>query len=134
MAIQLTKSIVIDQPADNPSATVYKLSLVVPGRRDRGGIQKLDNEPQVGDIVRLDDNKYQILELVELMPARNNCVYLQASCQLIEKPVFSSLISLYASHTWLYDAQIDLSTLEQASKGILMHQLVAFGGTFIPLA
>jgi hypothetical protein len=106
MAIQFTKSIVIHHPVDNPSATVYKLSLVVPGRRDRGGIQKLDNEPQVGDVVGLDDNKYQILELIELMPARNNYVYLQATCQLIEKPVFSSLMFPYARRTWLHDVQL----------------------------
>ncbi|MCL4297578.1 MAG: hypothetical protein KJ077_17695 [Anaerolineae bacterium] len=65
--------------------TVYKLSIVVPGRRDIGGILNLDKEPQPGDIVALGREEYKIADLVELMPPRGNFVYLHAICQPAEK-------------------------------------------------
>jgi hypothetical protein len=65
--------------------TVYKLSIVVPGRRDIGGILNLEKEPRSGDIVVLGREKYKIFDLVELMPPRGNFVYLHAVCQPAEK-------------------------------------------------
>ncbi len=59
----------------------YKLSIVVPGRRDVGGIQNLDKEPRVGDMVVLGKEEYEIVNLVELMPPRGNFVYLHATCR-----------------------------------------------------
>ncbi|MFN8455696.1 MAG: hypothetical protein U0401_13685 [Anaerolineae bacterium] len=65
--------------------TIYKLSIVVPGRRDIGGIQNLEKEPQIGDILLLGREKYKVVDLMELMPPRGNFVYLHAICQPIEK-------------------------------------------------
>ena len=65
--------------------TVYKLSIVVPGRRDIGGIQNMEEEPKVGEIIQLGKESYKIMELVELMPPRGNFVYLHAVCQPVEK-------------------------------------------------
>lgn len=65
--------------------TVYKLSIIVPGRRDIGGILNLDQEPKLGDIVTLGRETYKISDLVELMPPRGNFVYLHAVCQPVEK-------------------------------------------------
>jgi hypothetical protein len=65
--------------------TIYKLSIVVPGRRDLGGIQNLEQEPKPGDTVVLGNEEYEIIELVELMPARGNFVYLHAICQPRQK-------------------------------------------------
>lgn len=61
--------------------TTYKLSIVVPGRRDIGGIQNFEKEPRPGDVVVLGNEKYEIIELVELMPPRGNFVYLHAICR-----------------------------------------------------
>ena len=60
--------------------SLYRVSVVVPGRRDLGGIQNLDQKPQVGDMVVLRQEKYKIVETVELMPPRKNFIYLQATC------------------------------------------------------
>jgi hypothetical protein len=63
----------------------YKLSIVVPGRRDVGGIQNLDKEPQVGDKLLLGREEYEIMSIVELMPPRGNFVYLHATCRPVQK-------------------------------------------------
>jgi hypothetical protein len=65
--------------------TIYKLSIVVPGRRDLGGIQNLEQQPKPGDAVVLGNEEYEIIELVELMPPRGNFVYLHAICQPRQK-------------------------------------------------
>jgi len=65
--------------------TIYKLSIVVPGRRDIGGIQNLDKEPKARDIIVLGREEYRIMDIVELMPPRGNFVYLHAICQPVEE-------------------------------------------------
>ncbi len=65
--------------------TIYKLSIVVPGRRDIGGIQNLDKEPKPGDIVVLDKEEYKITDIVELMPSRGNFIYLHVICEPVHK-------------------------------------------------
>ena len=65
--------------------TIYKLSIVVPGRRDIGGILNLEKEPKSGDTVLLGREEYKIADLMELMPPRGNFVYLHAICQPVEE-------------------------------------------------
>jgi hypothetical protein len=65
--------------------TIYKLSIVVPGRRDIGGIENLEKEPKPGDVVILDKEAYKIIDLVELMPPRGNFIYLHATCEPIDQ-------------------------------------------------
>jgi hypothetical protein len=60
---------------------IYKLSFVVLGRRDIGRIQNMAEEPQPGQIVYLNDEPYEIIEVMELMPPRGNFVYLHATCR-----------------------------------------------------
>ncbi|MEW5961204.1 MAG: hypothetical protein AB1801_26055 [Chloroflexota bacterium] len=65
--------------------TTYKLSLVVPGRRDIGAIQNFEEEPRIGALVYLGKDEYEITSIVELMPPRGNFVYLHATCRPVEK-------------------------------------------------
>jgi hypothetical protein len=65
--------------------TIYKLSIVVPGRRDIGGIQNMEKEPKPGDMVVLGKEEYKIIDLVELMPPRGNFIYLHATCEPLDK-------------------------------------------------
>lgn len=60
---------------------VYKVSFVVAGRRDVGAVRQLAREPALGDQVRLGSELFEVVELMTLMPARENVVYLQAVCQ-----------------------------------------------------
>lgn len=63
---------------------IYKLSIVVPGRRDVGGIQNLDKEPKPGDIIVLGKEEYEIVDVSELMPPRGDFAYLHAICRPLE--------------------------------------------------
>lgn len=63
----------------------YKLSIVVPGRRDVGGIQNLEKEPKSGDIIILGKEKFEIIDLAELMPPRGDFAYLHAVCRPIDE-------------------------------------------------
>jgi len=65
--------------------TTYKVSIVVPGRRDVGGIQNLDREPKPGDILLLGKEKYKIVTVSELMPPRGDFAYLHATCKPVKE-------------------------------------------------
>lgn len=63
------------------TVTTYKVSIVVPGRRDVGGIQNLETEPKTGDYLILGEEKYKIIDVAELMPPRGDFAYLHATCR-----------------------------------------------------
>jgi hypothetical protein len=63
----------------------YKVSFVVPGRRDVGGIQNLQREPKPGDTINLGREEYEIIDVTELMPPRGDFAYLHATCKPIDK-------------------------------------------------
>lgn len=65
--------------------TIYKVSIVVPGRRDVGGIQNMEKEPKLGDILLLGKDSFEIVDVAELMPPRGNFAFLHATCRAAEK-------------------------------------------------
>ena len=60
---------------------IYKVSFVVPGRRDVGGIQNINREPKAGDRVRIGNQTFEVVEVTELMPPRGDFAYLHATCK-----------------------------------------------------
>jgi hypothetical protein len=64
---------------------IYKVSFVVPGRRDVGGIQNIDREPKAGDRVRIGRQIFEVVEVTELMPPRGDFAYLHATCKPVEE-------------------------------------------------
>ena len=64
---------------------IYKVSFVVPGRRDVGGIQNIDREPKPGDRVRIGNQTFEVVEVTELMPPRGDFAYLHATCKPSEE-------------------------------------------------
>lgn len=65
---------------------IYKVSFVVPGRRDLGGIQNMEKQPRKGDRVQVGQHVLEIIEVIELLPARGDFAYLHATCKLVEQP------------------------------------------------
>ncbi len=65
-------------------ATYFKVSIVVPGRKDVGGIQNLTKEPKMGDVLTLGKEEYEIVNVSELMPPRGDFAYLHATCRPIK--------------------------------------------------
>jgi hypothetical protein len=63
----------------------YKVSFVVPGRRDIGGIQNMDQEPKPGDRVRIGTQTFEVIEVTELMPPRGDFAYLHATCKPVQE-------------------------------------------------
>lgn len=65
---------------------IYKVSFVVPGRRDLGGIQNMEQQPHKGDRVQVGQHVLEIVEVIELLPSRGDFAYLHATCKLVEQP------------------------------------------------
>ena len=63
---------------------IYKVSFVVQGGTHPGGIQNLDERPQVGDKLELGSNVFEIIEVLEIIPPRGNFAYLHATCKPTE--------------------------------------------------
>ena len=64
---------------------IYKVSFVVPGRRDVGGIQNINRKPKAGDRVRIGNQTFEVVEVTELMPPRGDFAYLHATCKPVEE-------------------------------------------------
>jgi hypothetical protein len=64
---------------------IYKVSFVVQGGTHPGGIQNLEERPQVGDTFELGSGKFEIIEVLEIIPPRGNFAYLHATCKPVEE-------------------------------------------------
>ena len=60
---------------------IYKVSFVVQGGTHSGGIQNLDDRPQVGDVLAVGSDEFEIMEVLEIIPPRGNFAYLHATCR-----------------------------------------------------
>jgi hypothetical protein len=58
---------------------IYKVSYVVLGGSHPGGIINQGERPQVGDWVRLGQHNFEVVEVKDLMPARDDFQFLHAS-------------------------------------------------------
>lgn len=64
---------------------IYKVSYVVLGGQHPGGIINQGEPPQVGDWVRLGRSNFEVVEVKNLMPPRDDFQFLHATV----KPVVS---------------------------------------------
>ncbi len=64
--------------------SMYKVSVVIPGHSEIGGIQNMREEPKVGNIITMGTKKYEIIEIDELMPPRGDFAFLHATCKPVE--------------------------------------------------
>jgi hypothetical protein len=60
---------------------IYKVSYVVVGKPHLGAIANLDAPPRVGDQVRLGDEVVEVIEVMDLIPPRQDFAYLHATCR-----------------------------------------------------
>lgn len=63
---------------------IYKVSFVVQGGTHPGGIQNLDKRPEIGDLLELGNNRFEIIEVLEIIPPRGDFAYLHATCRPVE--------------------------------------------------
>ncbi len=64
---------------------IYKVSYVVVGGAHPGVIINQDQRPEVGDEVLLNGDRFEIVELISLLPSQDNFAYLHATCKPIEE-------------------------------------------------
>lgn len=60
---------------------IYKVSYVVIGSDHPGGIANSDHKPRIGERVRLGNETFEIIEVLELMPPREGFHYYHATCR-----------------------------------------------------
>jgi hypothetical protein len=62
---------------------IYKVSYVVVGGSHPGAIVNEDQPPEIGDLVRLNSDRFEVVEVVELLPPRDDFAYIHATCHPI---------------------------------------------------
>jgi len=58
---------------------IYKVSYVIPQIPRGGAILTQEDPPQVGDIITLDNRKYRVIEVVELLPPQRGIHFFHAT-------------------------------------------------------
>lgn len=62
----------------------YKVSYVVTGSEFPGTIANSDHRPEVGERVKLGEEEFVIVEVIDLMPARGEFHFIHATCKPVE--------------------------------------------------
>ena len=65
---------------------IYKVSYVVVGGGAPGGIKNENEPPQVGGIVQIGRSKFEVVEIHEIIPPRDDFQFLHATVKPIEDP------------------------------------------------
>lgn len=59
---------------------VYKVSVVITQENHPGAIVNLDKAPEVGKTIKLGNDEFVIVEVMELMPSRGDFHFLHVTC------------------------------------------------------
>ena len=62
-------------------STIYKVSYVVQGGDHPGAIVNEEKKPEVGERVKLGAQEFEVIEIVDLMPARGDFSFLHVTVQ-----------------------------------------------------
>ncbi|MFO8037155.1 MAG: hypothetical protein R6U57_11065 [Anaerolineales bacterium] len=58
----------------------YKISYLVPNSKHPGGIVNLETRPQKGSFIEIGEERYQVQEVIELLPPKGKFHYLHVTC------------------------------------------------------
>jgi hypothetical protein len=64
---------------------IYKVSYFVVGRPDVGAIVNLDTSPCVGEQVKLGNELFEVTEVIDLLPPREDFAYLHVTCRPVQE-------------------------------------------------
>ena len=64
---------------------IYKVSYVVLDKPTLGTIANLDTPPRVGERIYVGDELCEIVEVVDLLPPREDFAYLHVTCRPIQE-------------------------------------------------
>ncbi|HVU15221.1 MAG TPA: hypothetical protein VHD90_28300 [Phototrophicaceae bacterium] len=77
---------------------IYKVSYVILGGKQKGGIKNQNERPKVGDQVRFGRGIYEIIEVKEIMPPREDFQFLHATAKPIDKKQTGTLPPVEPEH------------------------------------
>jgi hypothetical protein len=60
---------------------VWKVSYVILESSKAGGIINLNHAPKPGEVLRIGNDRLEVLEVLELIPPRGEFHYIHATCQ-----------------------------------------------------
>ena len=60
---------------------IYKISYVVSGEDHPGAIMNTEKPPEKGEIIRLGESEFTVVEVIDLIPARGDFHYLHATLE-----------------------------------------------------
>ncbi len=63
---------------------IYKVSYVVIGRSHPGMIVNVGHRPYIGEIVSLGDKKFEVIEVIDLIPSRGDFYFIHATCRPVD--------------------------------------------------
>ncbi len=63
---------------------IYKVSYVITGGQRAGAIINQDKAPEVGEIVELGHEMYEVVEVMDLLPPQGDFAYLHVTCRPIK--------------------------------------------------
>jgi hypothetical protein len=63
---------------------IWKVSYIIKGSSQAGGIINLDHPLEVGEIITVGSDELEILEAEELIPPKGEFHYIHATCKLKE--------------------------------------------------
>jgi hypothetical protein len=63
-------------------AMIYKVSYVVQGGEFPGAIKNHSDMPKIGDVVLIGPRKFEIVEVYEMMPPRDDFQFLHATVKV----------------------------------------------------
>jgi hypothetical protein len=63
---------------------VWKVSYVVKGSAQAGGIVNLNHAPEPGEVIKIGSDHFEVIEALELIPPRGEFHYIHATCKVIE--------------------------------------------------
>jgi hypothetical protein len=66
---------------------IYKVSYVIVGIDHPGMILNQEAMPQKGETIQLGDNKFEVIEVLELVPPRGDFHYIHVTCRPAAKSV-----------------------------------------------
>jgi hypothetical protein len=63
---------------------VYKVSYVVRGSDHPGTISNSDHRPEIGEQIRLGEEAFEVVEVIELLPPRGDFHFIHVTCQPVK--------------------------------------------------
>jgi len=63
---------------------VWKVSYVIKGSSQAGGIINLNHAPEPGEVLKIGSDQLEVLEALELIPSRGEFHYVHATCKVVE--------------------------------------------------